>query len=371
MIRIAVDGDVSGIERIFGSFGSVQLFEGRKLRRQDLTSCDALIVRSVTKVDARLLADTKIKFVGSTTAGIDHIDVDYLARNNIRFACAPGNNAVAVAEYVLAATMLCAARRGRDFQQLRFGIVGAGHVGSALIERLDRLGIDYLVSDPIRAARESNFVDSELTEVLAQDVVTLHVPLTLTGAFPTVNLINRQSVNCLPPEVLLINAARGGVIDEAALLAWRGHNPHAYLAIDCWVGEPDVNQELLACADIATPHAAGYTIEARERAAQMIGNSLCEYFDFGSQNLGSGDGSASDLAVAPNEDVHTIVNRAYDLALRTRRFKQLGAVREKFDHERKEFGLRHEFSHFRLASSGFAANTVATLRALGFECEDA
>ena len=100
-LSIIVDDQIPLAKKVFSKFGNTNLVNGRDINKKNIKDADVLLVRSVTKVDASLLKNTNIKFVGSATSGIDHIDVDYLNKSNISFSHAPGSNANSVAEYVL------------------------------------------------------------------------------------------------------------------------------------------------------------------------------------------------------------------------------------------------------------------------------
>ena len=184
---------------------------------------DALFVRSVTKVDHSLLAGTSITFVGTATSGVDHVDRGYLNRQGIDFTSAPGANANAVSDYVLSAIACYGKARNCAFNKLVFGVIGAGKVGGLLCRRLVQQGVDskqIKVYDPfidcvkgLPALQMSSF-----EHVLESDVITLHTPLIECGDAPTLNLLTEVHLQGLSEHALLINASRGGVINEEDLL---------------------------------------------------------------------------------------------------------------------------------------------------------
>ena len=188
-MKLMIDDTVWGFEEIFSDFGEIVTLPGRQIDRQSLLDCDILIVRSRTRVDKELLQGTKVQFVGSTIAGLDHIDEAYLNENNITLASAQGCNANAVAEYVISAISNLAHDYSFDLSKKTLGIIGVGNVGSRLDLKAKQLGITTLLNDPPRQEIEGkeNFVD--LNTALSADIVTFHTPLTFSGSHPTHNLL--------------------------------------------------------------------------------------------------------------------------------------------------------------------------------------
>jgi len=264
--RVMVDAAAA-----FGDFGELSLVDGRSLAPPDLTDCDVLLVRSVTRVNQALLAKSPVRFVGTATAGTDHIDLAYLAERGIAFAAAPGCNARAVGEYVLACVL--ALHETRPLAGLRCGIIGLGHAGSAAARLLTAAGVNCVACDPPRAAAEGRADFVALEAALDADIVSLHVPLLDDGPWPTRALLGEAELARMRSGALLINAARGGVVDEPAL-------QHALAAgrlravLDCWMDEPAIAPGLLARAAVATPHIAGHAREARARGTLQLRDAL-------------------------------------------------------------------------------------------------
>jgi erythronate-4-phosphate dehydrogenase len=211
--------------------------------------------------------------VGTATSGIDHIDQQYLESRGIAFAYAPGANANSVVEYVLAAI----AAVGDTLEQLLaggvVGIVGYGVIGRAVAARLGALGIHHGIYDPwLDQNTIPNAVDLE--QILDCNVVTLHPELTTAQPWPSHHLIGFAALQRLRPTALLINASRGSVLDNAALLAHleRGHGPLTVL--DVWEGEPDINAALLQRVNLGSAHIAGYSLDGKLRATQMLSEAV-------------------------------------------------------------------------------------------------
>ena len=250
------------------------------IRREHLTDCRCLIVRTVTRVDADLLNGTPVEFVGTATIGTDHIDLDYLAEADIGCSNAAGCNAEAASEYVISGLFALAQRKGFDPFKLKAGIVGFGNVGSRLHQKLDTLGIACLVCDPpLQEAGTSHQDFVDLDTILQKcNFVTLHVPLTRGGRHPTYHLLDAGRLKHLQQGCLLVNAARGEVVDNRALLELLNKRGDLLVFLDTWEHEPKLSLELLQRVDLATPHIAGYSVEGRLRGTQMVLDAACKHF---------------------------------------------------------------------------------------------
>lgn len=271
---IVADRNIPQVTEAFAGIGEVRLHDGRSLNAADVREADILLVRSVTPVDAALLEDSKVRFVGSATIGTDHVDLDYLRDKGIAFAYAPGSNARAVAEYVLAALLALHEQK----PQGPVGIIGYGNTGSSLSRLLEVMGIDCLVNDP--PLQESDIQgDSQfvpLTEIQRCPIISLHVPLTRDGPHRTFHLVDESFLDDLAPRALLINTSRGAVVDNAALeKRMRGGNLRAVL--DVWEGEPAINAGLLERVVLGTPHIAGYSVEGRLNGTQRMYEAVCTF----------------------------------------------------------------------------------------------
>ncbi len=257
------------------AFGLVTSVRGPEITNEHLVHADALLVRSVTRVDAALLAGTHVRFVGSATAGFDHVDVDALTRAGITFAHAPGCNARAVVEYVLAATLGHADLRGP------VGVVGFGQIGRRLTTALRRLGFEVWVCDPPRAESGDTAEDFLSLPALLErcKTVSLHVPRVRSGVHATARLLDAKGLQRLQNGALVINTSRGDVLDNAALHAWLDAG-RGEAVLDVWEGEPNLRWPLLSHPRVryATPHIAGYTAEGKARGTAMLHAAFCEHF---------------------------------------------------------------------------------------------
>lgn len=371
---IVADENIAEVENAFRDLGKVIMLPGRAITRADLLDADILLVRSVTRVTADLLAGTPVRFVGTATSGTDHIDVADLKARGIQLVDAPGSNAESVAEYVVSAVLVCLAAEERAVEGLTAGIVGCGHVGSRVAQKFAALGMGCLLNDPPLkdGTGDSRYVD--LATALDADIVTLHVPLTDAGPYPTRHLVDSARLRRMPPEVLLINTARGGVVDEAALLQHLDLQTRSRVIIDCWDGEPSINRQLLRQALLGTAHIAGYSYDGKLRATEMIYRAACEFLDQTptwtpdlSQDMGGylvdhhDDHEAVRRAVTACYDV-----RADDALLRFALTMGPKHMAPYFDGLRRDYRRRREFSALTVTSHRRRERLAATLRGLGF-----
>ena len=135
-MKIIADENIPCVEQAFASLGEVTLLPGRGMQAADVRDADVLLVRSVTRVDASLLDNSPVRFVGSATIGFDHVDRDYLQERGIGFSTAPGSNATSAAEYVVSVLMVLSAQQGFELAGKTVGIIGCGMMGTRHITRL-------------------------------------------------------------------------------------------------------------------------------------------------------------------------------------------------------------------------------------------
>ncbi|MCG9679554.1 4-phosphoerythronate dehydrogenase [Vibrio sp. Isolate24] len=374
-MKILIDENMPYAEQLFSQLGEVVLKSGRTLTAEDLIDVDALMIRSVTKVNADLIAKAnKLKFVGTATAGMDHVDQALLKEKGIFFTAAPGCNKVGVAEYAFSVMMVLAQQQGFSVFDKTVGIIGAGQVGSYLQQCLEGIGIKVLINDPPKQAAgdERNF--TPLDVLLEQaDIITTHTPITRDGDFPTHHLINETVLNRLRGDQILINAARGPVVDNTALKARLRKQDGFIAALDVFEFEPEVDMELLPLLAFATPHVAGYGLEGKARGTTMIFNSFCEFLNndlraHASELLPTAPVPELVLDRAWDEaTLHNLTQLVYDVrkddALFRREISQPGA----FDLMRKHYWDRREYSAVTLRGSAEA--NLQPLAKLGFQIE--
>ncbi|MCF6436374.1 MULTISPECIES: 4-phosphoerythronate dehydrogenase [Pseudoalteromonas] len=350
-MKILADQNMPLVEEFFSDLGEVRRFDGRNLQASTLQAVDALLVRSVTTVNEELLAQAQhLKFVGTATIGIDHVDTAHLAQRNIAFSSAPGCNAIAVAEYVISALYAYTQETGTSLEGRTLGIVGVGNIGKCLQQKLINLGLRLLLCDPVR--HEAGTLDEhvDIDSVLAQaDIVTFHVPLVKEGRHQTRHLLDAERISKLKDNMLVINASRGDVIDNQALLSALQKGKRLELVLDVWENEPNILTELLPYVRFASVHIAGHTQEGKARGTQMLYQGLC-------QRLGiSVDKSLEDFLPVPaltkcrteksltEHDLGRLVHLVYDIR-RDDGLMRANLASHGFDSLRKTYPPRREFS---------------------------
>ena len=386
-MQFVVDEEIPLGREAFSHLGSVTLLPGRAMTREALREAHALIVRSVTKVDATLLADTTVQFVGTATTGVEHIDREYLAARDIGFAAAPGCNANAVAEYVLTALLVTAHTKGLVLDGKTLGIIGVGRIGSLVAAKAPALGMQTLLHDPPLARATGDRRYRPLSEILQADFVTLHVPLTLDGPDATFHLIGTDELAHMATSSILINTARGEVVDNDALLEALTGGTIEGAVMDVWEREPSINWDLLNHVTLGTPHVAGYSSDAKINGTVMLYHACCRFWEMKPAwtpppdlptTLAPGtvphitfDATGKDFQTLAHEMITTL----YDLPGDHARMRDVLAVPEPlrpraFDQLRKDYPHRREFAVSPISIKGGDRNLFARLQALGIHANE-
>ena len=323
-MKIIVDSHIPHIQGVIEPRAEVLYLEPEDITRDAVSDADALIIRTRTRCHAALLDGSRVRFIGSATIGTDHIDLDYCAARGITVCNAPGCNAPAVAQWVFCAIHAWMQARGITAADgLSLGIVGVGHIGSIVARWARQLGFAVLLNDPPRemaertertektadgahakaqrreglfwaAANAERTGGTEKTERTERtditggtdggflsleelqrrcDIITFHTPITRDGQWPTWHLCDQAFLDALDHCRLILDAARGPIVDNEALLRWHGD-----VALDCWENEPDISRELLEKAIVATPHIAGYSSQGKQRGTAMMLAALNEFY---------------------------------------------------------------------------------------------
>ena len=265
----------------------LRALEPSAIDAEAVRDADVLVIRTRTQVNEALLRGSKVRLVCTATIGFDHIDTAYCDAQGIAWMSCPGCNAQAVCDYIeevltthyslltthhsLLTTHYSLLPTGQGSGVgLCMGIVGVGHVGSLVAQMAERLGMTVLLNDPPKGIGVS-------LETIARecDVVTFHTPLTLTGDYPTYHLCDASFLAQCKPNALIINAARGGVVDEQALLA----SGREYV-LDTWEGEPHIDLDVLRHARLSSMHISGYSVLGKRNATQMCLDAIAHAFGY-------------------------------------------------------------------------------------------
>ncbi len=375
---IAVDETIPFLQAAFAPLGEIRLFSGRSVRAADIRDADALIVRSVTRVGAGLLEGSSVRFVGTATIGMDHLDLDYFHARGIHVANAAGSNANAVAEYVTAALLATAERKGWNLSEKSLGIVGVGHIGSLVEKKATALGMEVLLCDPPLRESTHDLRYGFFDDVVGADILTFHVPLTTEGPYPTRHMIAREVLERLAPHQFIINSSRGAVVCGPDLKQALMGRRIAGAILDVWEGEPGIDRELLDWVDLGTPHIAGFSLDGKVCGTVMVLDELCRFIGIrktwdSRQVFPSRRRMRPEAAARGQDAVCSVVLQAYDIreddaALRALKGMPGKAAAERFDRLRIDYTLRCEFSHF-IVELAEETGMAGVFKALGFAVE--
>ena len=272
-MKIVADTNIPFLKGVLEPYAEVVYMDGRAIDHDAMKDADALIIRTRTKCNAETLAGTRIQMNSSATIGTDHIDLAWCAANGIDVQNAEGCNAGGVADYVFSALYAVASRQAIKLEGCTIGIIGVGNVGGKVEQMARSLGFNVLLNDPPRALAEGPMGFVSLEELLSRsDIVTIHVPLDET----TRGMAGERFFAAMRPGAFFINASRGEVVDESALLHARPKL--GALVLDTWCNEPQVNQNLLEVCDIATPHIAGYSYQGKQNGTAMAVQAVARHF---------------------------------------------------------------------------------------------
>lgn len=284
-MKIIIDSYIPYIQGVLDSHAEVLYLPYKQITPEVVHDADALVVRTRTRCDEKLLAGSKVRFIASATIGYDHIDADYCRRHGITWTNAPGCNALSVAQYIASVFCYLSQKNGFELQGKTIGVVGVGAVGSKIAQLAASFGMRVLRNDPPRARREGDDTFVSLKTICEEaDIITFHPLLNVTGEDATLHLADKCFFESLKKQPVIINAARGEIVDTKALLDAIRNKQVAEVVLDCWEDEPDIDRELLALTTLATPHIAGYSADGKANAATYSVRSLSRFFSLGLDN---------------------------------------------------------------------------------------
>ncbi|MCW8995757.1 MAG: 4-phosphoerythronate dehydrogenase [Psychromonas sp.] len=375
-MKLIVDENIAFAKEAFLGFGNLRLLNGRSITNTEVKDADVIIVRSITQVDKKLLKNSKVKFIGTTTIGTDHIDLEYLENNNIKFADAKGCNADSVAEYVFTALLKVVSEEQLSLGGKTIGVVGVGNIGSKVVRLAESFGMKVLKNDPPleRKSIGKNYVP--LDEILKADIITLHVPLTLEGVDKTHHLLNKENFKKIKSEALIINTARGAAIDNDALLK-ESSVRNFKLILDVWEDEPSINIRLLKETKVGTAHIAGYSLEGKVNGTKMIYDSFCKYYNrepawkpelpkIEQTDLRIPEGKTDE------EKLYKLFFSIYDIEKDDSQLRNITTCKQNrqaayFDKLRKEYPVRREFNNYNIRLSNNETHFKPILESFRFK----
>jgi len=371
-MKIIIDDKIPYIHGAFEEVAEVVYLPGSKTTPEVVKDADAIVTRTRTICNKKLLAGSSVKFIATATIGYDHIDTDYCDASGIKWTNAPGCNSKSVEQYIASTLMVLAERKNIQLIDLCIGVVGVGNVGSKVARICKLFGMKVLLNDPPRKRAEGSSAFVSLKQVMDEaDIITLHVPLNMKGEDATYHLGNETFFSGLKKKPVVINSCRGEVVDTLAVKAALKSDQISGFVCDCWENEPYIDLELLAMTEIATPHIAGYSKDGKATGTQMSVQAISQHFGLGLENW---QPSGVELPVNPvfeldgtglseQEIIAKAIFHTYDIRTDDQDFRKNTAL---FEQLRGDYPVRREFPAFTIVPKNIGEETLEVLKNLGF-----
>lgn len=368
MLSILADKNIYRLQEFVPDTSQLRTFDPN-VGMPDLSDTDALLIRTVSKINPKTVPQlpSTLKIVGTASAGTDHVDEQWLQEEGVAFANAGGCNARAVAEYVITGLLEWSEIEYQEITEKSVGIIGVGNVGQQVDQLLTRCNIQTVCYDPPRQARESGFTSAGLAEALDCDILTLHVPLNREGKYATHHWLDEEKLKNNRFK-LVINAARGGVADENALLRAKAQKKITHLITDVWENEPCFSSKLMKESLIATPHIAGYSKEAKTRATAMIASKMCDHFEYAYTGIPEDNWVEQKRVSSQDEsrglsEIRSLLRKLHPLFNYHSALEKLEPLSpeekaRKFGALRTEMPYRNEFKHMSLPKNIFRMHDI-------------
>jgi erythronate-4-phosphate dehydrogenase len=374
-MKIVVDDKIPYIRGAFEEVAEVVYLAGSKTTPEVVKDADAIVTRTRTICNEKLLAGSSVKFIATATIGYDHIDTDYCDAAGIKWTNAPGCNSKSVEQYIASTLMVLAETRNLQLKDLCIGVVGVGNVGSKVARISKLFGMKVLKNDPPRERAEGSAEFVNLNKVMDEaDIITLHVPLNIKGEDATFHLGNEDFFSGLKRKPAVINSCRGEVVDTQAVKVALKSNQISGFVCDCWENEPDLDLELLAMTEIATPHIAGYSKDGKATGTEMSVHAISKFFGLGLENWHP---SGVELPEQPVFELNgsglseqQIISKAilhtYDIRNDDADFRKNPAF---FEQLRGDYPTRREFPAFTIVPKNIGEGTLEILQNIGFSLQ--
>lgn len=371
-MKIIADKKIPFLKGVLEPFVDIDYYGGSEITRDKLANADALIIRTRTRCNADLLEGTPVKFIASATIGFDHIDTEYCKKKGIIWTNAPGCNSGSVMQYITFVLLYYAKKKSIDLKNRVLGVVGVGNVGKKIVKLAEVLDMQVLLNDPPRERNESPCGFISLQGILREaDIITFHVPLTLSGVDKTFHLVDDSILKKLNPNTLLINTSRGEVFNTEQLKKSIMIGRPESLILDVWENEPNIDSMLLENTFYATPHIAGYSADGKANGTMMSVQALSRFF-----NLGINDWEPDDIPIPSNPVLYCDgINKNFQELLSGLVFnaynffedeKLLKDNPDNFERIRENYPLRREFNGFSVEATNITQKDRVKLMQLGF-----
>ena len=374
-MKIIIDDKIPYIQGAFEEVAEVVYLAGSKTTPEVVKYADAIVTRTRTICNEKLLAGSSVKFIATATIGYDHIDTDYCDAAGINWTNAPGCNSKSVEQYIASTLMVLAETRNLQLKDLCIGVVGVGNVGSKVARISELFGMKVLKNDPPRERSEGSAEFVSLKRVMEEaDIITLHVPLNMKGEDATFHWGDAEFFSCLKKKPVVINSCRGEVVDTIAVKPALKNGQISAFVCDCWENEPDLDLELLDMTEIATPHIAGYSKDGKATGTEMSVHAISKYFNLG---LESWHPSGVELPEQPvfeldgsglseQQIISKAVLHTYDIRNDDTDFRRDPS---KFEQLRGDYPTRREFPAFTIVPKNIGKETLEVLQKIGFKVQ--
>ena len=373
MKKIIIDDKIPYIKGAFENIAEVVYLPGSKTTPEIVKDADAIITRTRTKCNEKLLAGSNVSFIATATIGYDHIDTDYCDLAGIAWTNAPGCNSKSVEQYIASTLMVLAERKNLQLKDLCIGVVGVGNVGSKVARICKLFGMTVLLNDPPRERVEESETFVSIEQIMEQaDIITLHVPLNYQSEDMTYHMGNESFFNNLKKQPILINSCRGEVVETNAVKSALNSGQISAFVCDCWENEPEIDLELLEMTEIATPHIAGYSKDGKAMGTKMSVHAVSEFF-----KLGLDDWEPSGIELPENPEIvisgvglsdQQILAKAilatYDIRQDDKNLRENPAL---FEQLRGDYPTRREFPAYTIKAEYVDNKILEKLKWLGFK----
>ncbi len=362
---IIADNKIPFLQGVLEPYARIDYLSPQQIDAEAVRHADILLIRTRTQCDYRLLNHSSCRHIATATIGYDHIDTHYCQEHNIAWTNCPGCNASSVAQYILSSLLIWSKHTGKPLHECTLGVVGVGHVGELVAHYGKLLGMQVFRNDPPRQEKEGDKEFVSLDTICREaDIITFHTPLTTDGKYPTFHLANDDFFASLHRTPLIINSARGEIVDSEALKKASSRKAIAGFILDCWENEPHIDLQILQQAFIATPHIAGYSADGKSTATRMVVQAVARWIgkEISLEKILSPSPTQSIINLHSSDSpIHTAVWHTYNPKNDDLRLRQSP---ETFETQRSNYPLRREFSAYSIQRA--SSSSMELLSKLGF-----
>ena len=355
-IKIVADNKIPFLQGVLEPFADIAYLPPKEITHENIKDADALLVRTRTACNAKLLEGTNVKFIGTATIGYDHIDAQYCDSQNIKWVNAPGCNSSSVMQYIASALLTLAGREKYNLHEMTIGVVGVGNVGSKVARLSKILGMNVVLNDPPRERKEGKEKFVSLDELIdCSNIITFHVPLIKDGLDKTYHLADDLFFGKLKEKKILFNTSRGEVVSSSALKNAIENKIIVNSVLDVWENEPNIDRELLDLVNIATPHIAGYSADGKANGTATCVREISSFFgldvsnDWYPTSIPS-PGNPKELIFeckgkTKQEIISEVILATYDISKDDETFRK--SV-DTFEKQRGDYPVRREFPFYQI-----------------------